>query len=120
MNPVRIHLTSYPIPTSYPAFFKAADGVRSYHPGILSRPVQCPMFSSVSTSSGTARLFSAYATAIETCLKRKLSAQAIGIDGDDLRDLVNDLWTLHDNFDDGGDTGRAADDAANVFGEDEE
>ncbi|KAG6907553.1 hypothetical protein DXG01_008539 [Tephrocybe rancida] len=92
------HAASYPIPTSFPAFFISAEGTSSARKGILSRPENCSIFSSLSTSARTSRLFSSHATAIDAYLKRKPAIEALGFDGDDLRDLANDLWTLHDNF----------------------
>ncbi|RDB18272.1 Protein dml-1 [Hypsizygus marmoreus] len=115
----RVHAPPYPIPTSYPSFFKAADGKNSRRPGILTRPVEISMFSSLSAGSGSAHLFSAYATAMETCLQRKFAAENIGIDSDDLKELATDLWTLHDNFGDG-DGRNAAIERASPLGTDEE
>ncbi|GLB45716.1 putative tubulin domain containing protein [Lyophyllum shimeji] len=111
----RIHAPPYPIPTSYPAFFKPADDGMPARKGIFAQPVQTSVFSSLSTSTQTAHLFSSYAAAIEAYLKRKPTDQALGFENDELRDLVNDLWTLHDNFNDGGEDGESS-----LLGEDEE
>jgi hypothetical protein len=119
ITPHRVHAPAYPIPTSFPSFFKADDTNRSRRPGILTRPPTAPLFSSISTTSATAQLFSGYATSIETCLSRKFAVESIGIDGDELKELANDLWTLHDNFDDGGST-TLDDDGGNSIGEDED
>lgn len=74
------------------------------------------MFSSISTASTTADFFSRYITFIEGCIKRKPAVESIGIDTDELKELASDLWTLHDNFDDG--EGRDGDDDV-ALGEDE-
>ncbi|KAF8055192.1 mtDNA inheritance protein Dml1 [Lyophyllum atratum] len=109
----QVHAPAYPIPTSYPSFFKPADSTPSRQ-GIFAQPVKTSVFSSLSTSSHTANLFSSHASAIETYLKRKPAVEVLGFENDDLKDLVNDLWTLHDNFDDGNEEGED-----NSLGEDE-
>ncbi|KAF9462802.1 Misato segment II tubulin-like domain-containing protein [Collybia nuda] len=116
----RIHAPGYPIPTSFPSFFKAPDSNRSLHPGILTRPPKTALLSSLSTTSFTAKLFSKYATSIEKCLSRKFAVESIGSDSDELKELANNLWTLHDNFsDDGGVDGNIGDDDGASLGEDE-
>ncbi|KAG6864459.1 hypothetical protein C0991_009321, partial [Blastosporella zonata] len=90
------HTAPYPIPTSYPAFFKDSEATPTssqIHPG-----TQSAVFSSLSTGSRTALLFSAHASAIDAYLKKKPDAEALGFDGDELKELVNDLWTLYDSF----------------------
>lgn len=54
------------------------------------------------TTSQTADLFSTYAVFVEGCVKKNSEVMP-GFEHDDLKDLVNDLWTLHDNFSDGKD-----------------
>lgn len=77
------------------------------------------MFSSIASSSSTGTLFSTYAISIEGCLKRGPIAETVGMDKDELRELANDLWSLHDNFyDDGG--SMPNDDGSTSLGEDEE
>lgn len=58
------------------------------------------MVSSLATTSATASLFSNYATFIEKCVKRKTDT-GTGVEFDDLKDLTNELWTLHDDYVDG-------------------
>lgn len=94
-----VHTEPYPIPTTYPEFFSKIGVPSSLRRGISIHPEYCSVFSSLVTSSQTANLFSSHASAIHNYLKRKPSVEALGFDGDDLRGLVNDLWTLHDNFD---------------------
>jgi hypothetical protein len=52
-------------------------------------------------------------------LKRRPVEEAVGIDKDELKELANDLWSLHDNFNDG-DGSMQDDNDADCFGEDEE
>jgi hypothetical protein len=88
--------------------------------GVLMPARSTPMFSSITTSSQTADLFFEYSTFIENCVKRKSAVHVtVGLDMDEMKDLVNDLWTLHDNYGDGGDGVRGIDDAYSL-GEDEE
>jgi hypothetical protein len=54
---------------------------------------------------------------VEDCVRRKADV-GVGVDRDELRDLGNDLWTLHDNFADGN-TGLGGNDDDSM-GEDEE
>lgn len=45
-----------------------------------------------------------YATFVEDLVKHRSGVDAIiGLDLDDLKDLGNDLWTIHDNYSDGTD-----------------
>ncbi|KAF8225980.1 tubulin nucleotide-binding domain-like protein [Tricholoma matsutake] len=113
----RFHAPPYPIPTTYPLFSDTVSTSTSSHPGILTRP--CALFSSIASSSSTGTLFSTYAISIEGCLKRGPIAETVGMDKDELRELANDLWSLHDNFhDDGG--SMPNDDGSTSLGEDEE
>ena len=83
----------------------------------MTRP--CASLSSIATSSSSATFFSTYAISVETCLKRRPIAEALGIDKDELKELANDLWALHGNFHD--DSGVTPDEAnAEILGEDEE
>lgn len=81
------------------------------------RPAATSMFSSISTGAGAAGIFFAYSTAISECLRKKIvvEEEKIGIEADDLKDLLNDLWTLYDNFSDG----RMPEDDGDNLGEDE-
>ncbi|KAG5648222.1 hypothetical protein DXG03_006179 [Asterophora parasitica] len=97
----RIHAASYPIPTSFPPFFKRDV---SHRRGVLTQPMECSVFSSLSTNTRTAHLFSSHASAIKIYLQRKPAVETLGFDADDLKDLVNDLWALHVNFGESGDS----------------
>ncbi|KAA1470407.1 tubulin nucleotide-binding domain-like protein [Dentipellis sp. KUC8613] len=110
---------AYPMPTSFPSFFRAphlnAD-LRRTPRGIVAPPRAAPMVSSFALSAGTPDLFSRYATFVERCVRTKVDWQLVGADVDDVRDLVNDLWTLSDSFGErgsglgGGGAGSGADD----------
>ncbi|KAJ7162919.1 mtDNA inheritance protein Dml1 [Mycena filopes] len=95
------HAAAYPLPTSFPAFFRSA-GAEALSPQTLSRPRATPLFSSLSATTGTADLFAGYARFLDDSVRRKISVEDAGIDLDELGDLANDFWTLHDTA--GGDT----------------
>jgi hypothetical protein len=44
-------------------------------------------------------LFKKYANFAETCLKKRVHAASTGsgIDDDELKELIQDLWSMHDN-----------------------
>lgn len=80
-------------------------------------PASVQGYSSVSTMSTTGDLFSDYATFIERYLRGNTALLSPEYEADDMKDLVNDLWTIHDNYNaDGNDEIGGEDD----FGEDEE
>jgi len=60
-------------------------------------------------------MFSAYAIFVADCVKRKVQ---VGMEEDELKELGNDLWTLHDNFTEGILEDPEAD--VDSYGEDEE
>lgn len=66
-----------------------------------SQPSSLPtteVFSSMSTSSNTAKYLEGYALFMEKSAQRHTTAIAsMDISLDDLKDLANDLWTIHDN-----------------------
>ena len=55
-------------------------------------------YTSISTSSATSTMFKDYALFTDKCINRRTSSALIDISLDDLKDLANDLWTIHDNF----------------------
>jgi len=110
-NAKRFHAPPYPVPATHPLSFNTATASRPGRPGIL--------YSSIATSSSSAGFFSTYAVLIETCLKRRPTSEAVGIDSDELKELANDLWSMHDNFLDGGDGTQQGGDVDSL-GEDEE
>lgn len=59
------------------------------------------MLASLAASSDTGLLFKNHATFVDDCVrKRRLD---LGIDLDELKELGNGLWTLYDNYSEGGD-----------------
>ncbi|KAJ7166314.1 Misato segment II tubulin-like domain-containing protein [Mycena crocata] len=114
------HAAAYPLPTSFPAFFRSADTPSGPSgQGLLSRPRSTSVFSSIGATSGTAALFAGYAAFLEECARTQKISNA-GIDGDEMRDLANELWTLRDNA--GGEADRATSETSDVDvrGEDED
>ncbi|KAJ7465029.1 Misato segment II tubulin-like domain-containing protein [Mycena latifolia] len=109
---------AYPLPTSFPAFFSSPEP--SLPPtgpsGLLARPRSTAVFSSIAATSGSADFFSRYARFLENCARKKIPVENAGIDIDEMGDLANNLWTLHDNA--GGETDGNSD--MDVRGEDEE
>ncbi|KAJ7101530.1 Misato segment II tubulin-like domain-containing protein [Mycena belliarum] len=109
---------AYSLPTSFPPFFSSGDSSLplSGPSGLLSRPKSTSVFASIAATSRSGNLFSGYARFLEQCTRRKISMENAGIDFDEMGDLANDLWTLHDNaggeMDDNSDT--------DMRGEDEE
>ncbi|KAF8194333.1 Misato segment II tubulin-like domain-containing protein [Mycena galopus ATCC 62051] len=112
------HAAAYPLPTSFPAFFSSAETSlpRSGPSGLLSRPRSASVFSSIGAASGASDFFSSYARFLDDSIRRKISVENCGIDLDEMGDLANDLWTLHDNS--GGETDPGSD--LDARGEDEE
>ncbi|KAF7357389.1 Protein dml-1 [Mycena sanguinolenta] len=110
------HAAAYPLPTSFPAFFSSAEAnlPQGGPSGILSRPRSTSVFSSVGVASGASNFFSDYARFLDRSIRRKVSVETCGIGLDEMRDLANDLWTLHDN------AGGQIDLGPDVRGEDED
>lgn len=56
----------------------------------------------MSTTTDTAATFDAYARLIQNEITRKpgLVVQSSGLDLDELKELVGDLWTIRDNYQD--------------------
>ncbi|KAF9225313.1 tubulin nucleotide-binding domain-like protein [Gyrodon lividus] len=100
------HLPSYPIPTSFPSIF----------PG--SRPKTLKMMSSLSTSPSMATSLSSYASFVESTVKRRDSALlSMGLEDDEVKELVNALWEIVDGYGENEDgDGRSSEN----LGEDEE
>ncbi|KAJ7846892.1 Misato segment II tubulin-like domain-containing protein [Mycena olivaceomarginata] len=112
------HAAAYPLPTSFPPFFSSAETTfpQSGPPGILSRPRSTVLFSSIG-ASGASDFYSGYARFLDESIRRKISVETTGgIDLDEMSDLANDLWTLHDTA--GGEPDPTSD--SDGRGEDEE
>jgi hypothetical protein len=57
------------------------------------------MLSRLSTSNGLAQLFKGYASFTDASFRRRTAGMmSMGIDIDEIRELVNDLWNIHDSF----------------------
>ena len=105
LNPIttctRIHHgPPYPLPDSFPAI--PGDVTNIMPSGIIDGSDILPTvkaYTSISTSSATSETFESYALFIDKCINRRSSAVALmDVSSDDLKDLANDLWTIHDNF----------------------
>ncbi|KAK2463884.1 hypothetical protein APHAL10511_004056 [Amanita phalloides] len=89
------HAFAYPLPSSYPAIFQDTDLVVSPYNG-KNVPPAISVLSSISNNNGMAKTFSAYAGYIQNMLR--LGLPSVGSETDELRELINDLWTLHDCY----------------------
>ncbi|KAF8639297.1 hypothetical protein AX17_001608 [Amanita inopinata Kibby_2008] len=89
---------AYPLPSSYPSIFKNTDFVTSPYRTDPAPTPRVAALSSICATSKTSRMFSAYADFVERCLKSGAIDASVGIDADETRELVNDLWTLHDSY----------------------
>lgn len=57
------------------------------------------MLSRLSTSNGLAHLFKDYASLIDTSRRRRSAGiMSMGIDNDDISELISDLWTIYDTY----------------------
>ncbi|KAJ7644693.1 Misato segment II tubulin-like domain-containing protein [Roridomyces roridus] len=117
-----IHAGAYPLPTSFPTFFRPETGGDPdvSNPTLsLYRPPSTKVLSSITTSSGSARMLGEYARFVQDCKRRKMPVGTTGLDGDEMGELENDLWTLCDNA--GGEEGYGGEtETAEEYGEDEE
>jgi hypothetical protein len=43
-------------------------------------------------------MFEDYALFTDKCINRRTSTALMDVSVDELKDLANDLWTIHDNF----------------------
>ncbi|PPQ91103.1 hypothetical protein CVT25_013141 [Psilocybe cyanescens] len=87
-----VHASAFPLPNSFPEFHNTEEVEKKKNPETVE------VYSSLSSSSNTSKIFEKYALFIETCIKRRTTSTAsIDIHLDDLKDLANDLWTMHDN-----------------------
>ncbi|KAF9555209.1 tubulin nucleotide-binding domain-like protein [Agrocybe pediades] len=85
---------AYPLPSSFPT----AQLVPSPQKAEGDPFAKVPLYTSTSTTSNTSRVFEKYASSIEELVKTRSSTLlATEIPLDDLKDLVNDLWTMHYN-----------------------
>ena len=104
----------YPLPSSFPTIF---DVGHLENPAVedIHSVSATSCLSSLTTSSAMAGLFSGYATFLERLRRRPAAMGSIDfLEGDDWRELTNDFWTMHDNYDNG-----ASDGDNDELGEDE-
>ncbi|KAF7317370.1 hypothetical protein HMN09_00473300 [Mycena chlorophos] len=88
------HGLAYPLPTSFPAFFRD-DQERT--------PPSAALFSSLGITGATSRLLQSYLDPLDRKSKgfNSLSLQAasdIGVEADDVAQLVADLWDLRERY----------------------
>jgi hypothetical protein len=56
-------------------------------------------YTRVSTSSNLARMFKDYASSLDFALRRRnVGIMSVDVDIDEIRELVNDLWAIHDQY----------------------
>ncbi|KAK0472827.1 mtDNA inheritance protein Dml1 [Armillaria luteobubalina] len=111
----RTHAPAYPAPPAFVPFLRPTNPLSWSRSG----PTPVEMFSSVSTSSGTARMFADYAKFVDSTLRRR-TLGVVSDEMDDLKELANDLWTVHDNFSTDGDEESLESGPDSSLGEDEE
>ncbi|KAG7443782.1 mtDNA inheritance protein Dml1 [Guyanagaster necrorhizus] len=107
----RTHAPAYPVP---PALVPQSPLSWS-----RSGPTPVETFSSVSTSSGTARMFADYAKFVDSTLRRRTLDVVVPDDIDDLKELANDLWTVCDSLSKESEEEESGTDSG-LLGEDEE
>lgn len=81
---------------------------------IASYPTQASdvvnILSRLSTSNDLAHMFKNYASFVDASIRRRTAGiTSMGIDLDDMRELANDLWTIHDGYPAGGDDSDSGD-----------
>ncbi|EAU87470.2 hypothetical protein CC1G_02229 [Coprinopsis cinerea okayama7 len=94
---VRFHGLPYPLPTSFPSSLWLENAI-SPRPSPQSLPT-VKGISSLTTRTTLAPFFKQYAAFVDDCLRRKnATALGMGLDLDELREVGNDLWSIHDNY----------------------
>ncbi|KAJ3509360.1 hypothetical protein NLJ89_g5262 [Agrocybe chaxingu] len=89
---------AYPLPSSFPSLTGLTGQLEDQYALPSSNPTSIQVLSTLSTSSNTANLIEGYALFVERCLKTRTSAViSAGITFEDLKELANDLWTMHDS-----------------------
>ncbi|KAJ3806431.1 Misato segment II tubulin-like domain-containing protein [Lentinula aff. lateritia] len=98
------HAQAYPLPSSFPDIFRN-EGILTNHRQTLhmERNLVLPsasLFTTLSANSRTAEMFADYAKVAQTCVdRRKIGILPGLVDSlDDIKELVNDLWTIHDGY----------------------
>jgi len=96
------HSSAYPLPSSFPSIQDVAQGSAQYsNPDFhenLWKQHSVGAFSYLSSSSNTSLFVDGYARTVDACVNRRTSSVlTFGLSLDDLKELANDLWTIHDN-----------------------
>ncbi|TFK19554.1 tubulin nucleotide-binding domain-like protein [Coprinopsis marcescibilis] len=90
------HRSAYPLQTSFPSFIWPEDQV--IPPQTPGSVPAAKGISALSTSDSLASFLKGYASFAEEQLRRKSAAALNLVDIDDLRELVQDLWSIHDTY----------------------
>ena len=102
---------AYPFPESYPPLLEEVKTfTRTAAPVIR----ETTAFSSISTGTRASELFDALAIKLRICMKRRLPTD-VQMEYDDLRVLVDDMWSLRDSLN----AGKEFEGGRDAFGEDE-
>ncbi|KAJ7051764.1 Misato segment II tubulin-like domain-containing protein [Mycena amicta] len=95
------HAGAYPLPTSFPAFFRLGSNAPDSDTQLLTRPRSTALFSSLGPTQKMPLLLEEYARILEDhrdiCLQ---AAQDIGLERDEVAELAVDLWGLRDRYPD--------------------
>ncbi|KAF9644227.1 tubulin nucleotide-binding domain-like protein [Thelephora ganbajun] len=111
---------AYPLPTSFPRSIVPPQSLRPRQPkGIFSRSPSTTVLSSLTTTTHTGSLLRGYATFIGSFVKRKLDLESVraGTEMDEVRELNDGLWTIVDNYGEGGGGGETGEDEGEGDGE---
>jgi hypothetical protein len=105
-------MPAYPLPSSFPDFFidksilESRNKPRSREvdrisPEAVQATPSVTSLSFLSSTNDTGKLFAAYAKYIERYVERRKSGEQLSMGADEpdvLRELANDLWTIHDGY----------------------
>ncbi|KAJ4490746.1 mtDNA inheritance protein Dml1 [Lentinula aciculospora] len=98
------HAHAYPLPSSFPDIFRDVEILTNYrqtpHAERNSLLPSTSLFTSLSANSRIAQMFADYANFAQACVNRRKTGILPGLveNSDDIKELVNDLWTLHDGY----------------------
>jgi hypothetical protein len=95
-----MHTLGYPIPSSFPDLILTDDAPHSHYGSIShhQRTLSASGITSLATTASTGELFKGYALFIEQAAKRPGLVTLCRSEIDDLKELSNDLWSIHDNY----------------------
>lgn len=66
--------------------------------GVDSTDSTASVFSSLSSSSGTGKIFKKYAKFVDSAVRRRRDILTSDEERDDMKELANELWTVHDSL----------------------